>query len=44
MGGNSRSQVNRASSGGIISMLLDGDKDGSIWDDVLGMAAKGLLR
>ncbi len=36
--------VNRASSGGIIGMLLDSDKDGSIWDDVLGMAAKGLLR
>lgn len=43
-GGNSRSQVNRANSGGIIGMLLDSDKDGSIWDDVLGMAAKGLLR
>jgi len=44
MGGNSRSQVNRANSGGLIGMLLDSDKDGSIWDDVLGMAAKGLLR
>jgi len=44
MVGGSRTQVNRANSGGIISMLLDGDKDGSIWDDVLGMAAKGLLR
>lgn len=44
MGGRSRSQVNRANSGGLIGMLLDGDKDGSIWDDVLGMAAKGLLR
>ena len=44
IGGNSRSQVNRASSGGLINMLLDSDKDGSIWDDVLGIAAKGLLR
>lgn len=44
MGGGSPSRVNRGSSGGIIGMLLDSDKDGSIWDDVLGMAAKGLLR
>ncbi len=44
IGGNSASQVNRASSGGLISMLLDSDKDGSIWDDVIGIAAKGLLR
>ena len=44
MGGNSAGQVNRSNSGGIIGMLLDSDKDGSIWDDVLGMAAKGLLR
>ncbi len=44
IGGNSASQVNRASSGGLIGMLLDSDRDGSIWDDVLGMAAKGLLR
>ena len=44
IGGNPRSQVNRANSGGLISMLLDSDKDGSIWDDVIGIAAKGLLR
>lgn len=44
MGGGSKGQVNRAQSGGIIGMLLDSDGDGSIWDDVLGMAAKGLLR
>jgi len=44
IGGGSPAQVNRGNSGGIISMLLDSDKDGSIWDDVLGMAAKGLLR
>ena len=44
IGGNSPTQVNRANSGGLISMLLDSDKDGSIWDDVIGIAAKGLLR
>lgn len=44
IGGNSAGQVNRANSGGLIGMLLDSDRDGSIWDDVLGMAAKGLLR
>ncbi len=44
LGGGRNRTVNRASSGGIIGMLLDSDKDGSIWDDVLGMAAKGLLR
>ncbi len=44
IGGSSSRQVNRANSGGIIGMLLDSDKDGSIWDDVLSMAAKGLLR
>lgn len=44
IGGSSASQVNRGTSGGIIGMLLDSDRDGSIWDDVLGMAAKGLLR
>ena len=44
IGGNSASQVNRGTSGGLIGMLLDSDRDGSIWDDVLGMAAKGLLR
>lgn len=42
--GGSSNQVNRANSGGLIGMLLDSDRDGSIWDDVLGMAAKGLLR
>ena len=44
MGGGSARQVNRGTSGGLLGMLLDSDKDGSIWDDVLGMAAKGLLR
>ncbi len=34
----------RAGSGGLLTSLLDGDRDGSIWDDVLGMAAKTMLR
>jgi len=44
IGGKTASQVNRGSSGGLLGTLLDSDRDGSIWDDVLGMAAKGLLR
>lgn len=44
IGGRQVNQVNRSNSGGIIGMLLDSDRDGSIWDDVLGMAARGLLR
>lgn len=43
LGGN-RSAPTRASTGGLLSSLLDSDKDGSIWDDVLGMAARTLLR
>lgn len=34
----------RSASGGLLSSLLDSDRDGSIWDDVLGMAARSLLR
>jgi len=33
-----------ASSGGLLTTLLDSDRDGSIWDDVLSMAAKTMLR
>ena len=29
---------------GIIGSLLDSDGDGAIWDDLLGMGAKALLR
>ncbi len=36
--------ASRTDSGGILGSLLDGDRDGSIWDDVLGMAARSLLR
>ncbi|MFK7889729.1 MAG: DUF937 domain-containing protein [Granulosicoccus sp.] len=43
-GGGSRSRAGQAGSGGLIASLLDGDKDGSIWDDVLGMAARTMLR
>jgi len=34
----------RSAAGGILGSLLDSDRDGSIWDDVLGMAARGLVR
>ena len=37
-------KASRDVAGGMIGTLLDGDRDGSIWDDVLGMAARGLLR
>lgn len=33
-----------AGAGGILGTLLDSDRDGSIWDDVLGMAARSMLR
>jgi len=36
--------ASRAESGGLLGSLLDGDGDGAVWDDVLGMAARGLLR
>jgi len=35
---------NNAQAGGILGTLLDSDRDGSIWDDVLSMAAKSMLR
>lgn len=34
----------QANSGGLLASLLDSDRDGSIWDDVLGMAARTMLR
>lgn len=34
----------RSESGGLLTSLLDSDRDGSIWDDVLGMAARTMLR
>lgn len=36
--------TNNAQAGGILGTLLDSDRDGSIWDDVLSMAAKSMLR
>lgn len=42
LGGNAA--PTRSGSGGLLASLLDSDRDGSIWDDVLGMAARGLLR
>ena len=43
LGSDRSAPADRASSGGLLASLLDGDRDGSIWDDVLGMAARGLL-
>lgn len=34
----------RSGTGGLLASLLDADGDGSVWDDVLGMAARGLTR
>lgn len=42
--GSGSSATNSRSSGGLLTSLLDSDKDGSIWDDVLGMAARTILR
>lgn len=36
--------ASRSGSGGLLGTLLDSDGDGSIWDDVLGMAARTMLR
>lgn len=45
LGGGGRT-ASRAStgSGGLLGTLLDSDRDGSVWDDVLGMAARTMLR
>ncbi len=37
-------RATRSNSGGLLTSLLDGDGDGSIIDDVLGMAFKAALR
>ena len=45
LGGNKNARSGRAAStGGLIGSLLDTDRDGSIWDDVLKIAAKTMLR
>lgn len=44
-GGNTNARSGRtASAGGLVGSLLDTDGDGSIWDDVLKIAAKTMLR
>lgn len=43
-GGRSRSDISQTGTGGLLTNLLDGDRDGSIWDDVLGMAARTMFR
>ncbi len=45
-GGNNANNraANNSSAGGLLGSLLDTDRDGSIWDDVLKMAAKTMLR
>lgn len=43
-GGRSAGRATQAGSGGLLTSLLDSDRDGSIWDDVLGMAARTMLR
>jgi len=40
----STSSRGRAGNGGLLTSLLDSDRDGSIWDDVLGLAARTMLR
>lgn len=44
LGGGNRSQVNRGNSGGLLTSLIDSDRDGAIWDDLLGMGARAMLR
>jgi len=43
-GGSKAGASNNASAGGLVGALLDSDRDGSIWDDVLKLAAKTMLR
>ena len=44
LGGGGSQNVSRASSGGLLSSLLDSDRDGAIWDDLIGMGARAMLR
>lgn len=43
-GGARTGRTVQAGAGGLLTSLLDSDRDGSIWDDVLGLAAKTMLR
>lgn len=44
LGSGSGATTSRSNSGGLLTSLLDSDRDGSIWDDVLGLAARTMLR
>lgn len=44
LGGSNSRVTNRSTGGGLIGALLDSDGDGSIWDDILSMGAKAMLR
>ena len=44
LGGGRSGAASRSGAGGLIGSLLDSDRDGSVWDDVLGMAARSMLR
>lgn len=44
LGGGAGTSNSRSNSGGLLTSLLDSDRDGSIWDDVLGLAARTMLR
>ncbi len=45
IGGSRRTgSATQSGAGGLLTSLLDGDRDGSIWDDVLGMAARTMLK
>jgi len=44
IGGGRGHRTASAGAGGILGSLLDSDRDGSIWDDVLGLAARSVLR
>jgi len=46
LGSNTRGSARPAQtgSGGLLGAFLDSDRDGSIWDDVLGMAARSMLK
>ncbi|MBX2881180.1 MAG: DUF937 domain-containing protein [Granulosicoccus sp.] len=43
LGGNARN-VNRSNTGGLLGSLLDSDGDGSIWDDILKLGVRTLMK
>ncbi len=44
LGGGRQAPANRGQSGGLLTSLIDSDRDGAIWDDLLGMGARAMLR